>query len=153
MFKVGTRIESNLPNSKGTVEAVTEHSFTVAMENGKKEFIERRYWTHWKLINTSVKQDSGKLRYDLLPFDAVDEVVQILNYGISKYPKPEENWRDNSKPEDIKRYKAALLRHLSELQQGRTHDKESGLHHMAHVACNSLFIIALLKKFKEYDNE
>ena len=95
---------------------------------------------------TEVKQDTGKLRYDLLPFDAVDEVVKILNYGIKKYPNPEENWRDNSKPEDIKRYKAAMLRHMSELQQGRTHDIESGLHHMAHIGCNSLFIIALLKQ-------
>ena len=100
-----------------------------------------------------VKQDTGKLRYDLLPFDAVDEVVKILNYGIKKYPNPEENWRDNSKPEDIKRYKAAMLRHMSELQQGRTHDIESGLHHMAHIATNSLFIIALLKQHDLYNKE
>lgn len=97
--------------------------------------------------NTPVKQDLGKLRYDLLPFDAVDEVVAVLNYGINKYPKPEENWRVNSSREDIKRYEAALLRHMSLHMQGELMDEESGLPHMAQVATNALFIIALRRKY------
>lgn len=96
---------------------------------------------------TPVKQDNGKLRYDLLPFDAVDEVVKVLNYGINKYPKPEENWRVNSKKEDIPRYEAALLRHMSAHMQGELIDEESGLPHMAQIATNALFIIALRRKY------
>ena len=99
-------------------------------------------------LNTPVKQDLGKLRYDLLPFDAVDEVVGVLTYGIKKYPKPEENWRVNSSQEDIKRYEAALLRHMSEYMQGNEIDEESGLPHIAQVATNALFIIALRKKYE-----
>lgn len=98
-------------------------------------------------LNTPVKQDLGKLRYDLLPFDAVDEVVRVLTYGIKKYPKPEENWRVNSSKEDIKRYEAALLRHMSEYMQGNYMDEESGLPHIAQVATNALFIISLRKKY------
>ena len=94
-----------------------------------------------------VKQDAGKLRYDLLPFDAVDEVVRVLTYGISKYPDPKENWRVNSSEEDIKRYEAALLRHMSSYMQGENEDPESHLPHMAHIATNALFIIALRKKY------
>ncbi len=56
---------------------------------------------------TSVKQDQGKRRLDLLPWDAIDVVGDILTYGINKYPKPKENWRVNSSKEDISRYKAA----------------------------------------------
>ena len=100
--------------------------------------------------NTPVKQDLGKLRYDLLPFDAVDEVVRVLTYGIKKYPKPEENWRNNSTPEDLPRYKAALLRHMSEYMQGSLIDDGeggSGLPHIAQIATNALFLIALSKKF------
>jgi len=100
-------------------------------------------------MNSSVKQDQGKRRLDLLPWDALDSVGDVLTYGVKKYPKPEENWRVNSTPEDIPRYKAALLRHFSAIQQGELVDPESGLPHMAHVAANSLFIIALEKKFKE----
>lgn len=100
---------------------------------------------------TMVKQDQGKLRYDLMPFDALDSVADILTYGIKKYPKPEENWRVNSKKEDIPRYKAALLRHYSLMAQGEVFDSESGLPHMAHIATNSLFIIALEKKYGVYD--
>ena len=96
---------------------------------------------------TEVKQDQGKMRYDLMPFDALDEVAKVLTYGVNKYPKPEENWRVNSKPEDIKRYTAALLRHFSANEQGSKLDPESGLPHMAHIATNALFIIALEKKF------
>ena len=97
---------------------------------------------------TKVKDDEGKLRYDLLPFDAIDEVVKVLTYGVKKYPTHEENWRVVSRPEDIKRYEAALLRHMSEFMQGRKLDDETGITHMAHIACNALFIIALEKKWK-----
>lgn len=96
---------------------------------------------------TEVKKDKGKLRLDLLPWDAIDEVGKVLTYGVNKYPKPEENWRVNSKPEDIKRYKSALLRHFSALEQGEKRDIESGELHMAHIATNALFIIALEKQF------
>jgi hypothetical protein len=94
-----------------------------------------------------VKQDSGKLRYDLLPFDAVDKVVEVLTYGIKKYPLSEENWRVNSSKEDISRYEAALLRHMSSHMQGDKIDEESGCSHMAHIACNALFIIVLEAKY------
>jgi hypothetical protein len=88
---------------------------------------------------------------DLLPWDALDLVGDVLTYGIIKYPKPEENWRVNSKEEDIPRYKAALLRHFSAMAQGEIIDEESGLPHMAHISTNSLFILALEKKYGVYN--
>lgn len=100
-------------------------------------------------MKSEVKDDAGKMRYDLMPFDALDEVARVLTFGIQKYPKPEENWRVNSAPEDIKRYEAALLRHMSEHMQGRETDDETGLPHMAHIATNALFIIALKKGFND----
>lgn len=95
------------------------------------------------------KKDAGKLMYDLLPFQSLDEVVKTLNQGYEKYGL--DNWLHNSSPEDVRRYEAAMLRHYSEFRQGRTHDSESGLHHFSHIAANSLFIIALLKKYGEFD--
>lgn len=101
-------------------------------------------------MSSEVKQDLGKRRMDLLPWDALDDVGDILTYGINKYPKPEENWRVNSKPDDLKRYEAALTRHLSAHMQGMKLDEESGLPHMAHIATNALFILALSKKYRSF---
>ena len=84
---------------------------------------------------------------DLLPWDAIDYVGDVLTYGINKYPEPEQNWRVNSTQEDIKRYEAALTRHLSAHMQGEETDSESGLLHMAHIATNALFILALKRSF------
>ncbi len=101
-------------------------------------------------MSSVVKQDLGKRRLDLLPWDSLDRVGDVLTYGIKKYPKPEENWRVNSTEEDIKRYKAALLRHFSAQEQGEVTDPESGLPHMAHIATNALFILALEGKYGKY---
>jgi len=102
-------------------------------------------------MRTLVKQDEGKLRYDLMPFDSLDAVAEILTYGIKKYPKPRENWRVKSKLADIARYKAARLRHISLAAQGEIFDEESGFPHEWHIATNSLFIIALEKKYGVYN--
>lgn len=112
-----------------------------------------------KEVTTDVKQDQGKMRYDLMPFDALDEVALVLTYGVKKYPRPEENWRVNSTFEDIARYKAALLRHYSAMAQGEVYDMGTpekpgtGRPHMACIATNSLFILALEKKYGVYNEK
>ena len=98
---------------------------------------------------SKVKLDDGKLRYDLLPFSALDEIVKVLTYGIQKYPEPEQNWFVNSAEVDLKRYKAAILRHMSRVMQGEQIDEESGLRHLAQIATNCMFLIALEDKFVE----
>ncbi|HKE56465.1 MAG TPA: dATP/dGTP diphosphohydrolase domain-containing protein [Pyrinomonadaceae bacterium] len=37
-----------------------------------------------------VKKDLGKLRWSLLPWDALEEVVKVLMFGASKYA--DRNW-------------------------------------------------------------
>ena len=60
-------------------------------------------------MSSEVKQDVGKRRLDLLPWDALDLVGDVLTYGINKYPTPKENWRVNSTQEDIGRYRVFKL--------------------------------------------
>lgn len=83
------------------------------------------------------KYDSGKLRYDLVPFQALDDVVQVLTFGAEKYGP--NNWQQLDQAHD--RYFAAALRHLSKHQQGEVVDPESGLSHLAHAACCVLFLL------------
>jgi hypothetical protein len=85
------------------------------------------------------KFDGDKLRYDLLPMDALDEVVRRFTYGAGKYPVPD-NWKnlDNA----VERYSAALMRHYSAYRRGERMDTEaSGLSHIGAAAWNALVLV------------
>ena len=86
----------------------------------------------------SIKHDGGKVRWDLLPFEALGMVAIVLTYGAAKYE--EDGWR--SVPDARRRYFAALHRHLAAWWLGEALDAESGLPHLAHVATNALFLLA-----------
>lgn len=85
------------------------------------------------------KDDGGKLRVDLLPFAALEEVSRVLMHGAAKYG--ENNWRGVSRA----RYFAATLRHLFAYAKGEETDPESSLPHLAHAACSLLFMLELPK--------
>ena len=87
-----------------------------------------------------VKLDSGKARWDLLPWAALEQAVAVLTHGARKYPEPD-NWR--RVPDGPRRYLAATLRHLSAHARGERLDAESGLPHLAHAAVDVLFLLAL----------
>ncbi len=93
-------------------------------------------------MNDGKKDDDGKLRYDLVPWAALDEVVRVLGHGARKYG--DENWRRVKRLED--RYPAAALRHLSAYLQGETNDRESGMNHLAHAVCSLMFVLATDKE-------
>lgn len=82
-----------------------------------------------------VKHDSGKPRWDLAPMKEFEECVKVLTFGAEKY---EDNGWKNVSPE---RYVAAMLRHITQYMSGENLDSESGLHHLAHVQCNAVFLL------------
>ena len=92
-------------------------------------------------ITEGVKVDDGKPRWDLLPFDALDDVAAVLRYGAIKYTS--RNWE---KGMAWGRLLAATFRHLAHWARGQDHDEESGLHHLAHAACCVLMLLALVKR-------
>jgi hypothetical protein len=103
-------------------------------------------------MTNDLKYDHDKPRIDLL-FDgmphALEAVSKVLTFGAKKYK--EHSWQtvDNG----FYRYKAALLRHLIYQAMGEQNDPESDLHHLAHAACNALFILELaLKKQEEKED-
>lgn len=83
-----------------------------------------------------VKDDSAKLRYDLVDFKSLDQMVAVLTMGATKYGP--NNWKN---VED-ERYVAATLRHFSSYRKGEFLDPESGQPHLAHVMCNIMFLLA-----------
>lgn len=85
------------------------------------------------------KDDAGKPRWDLLPFEALAVVVAVLTFGARKYAP--DNWRS---VEGWRwRYFRAALSHLAAWWRGEKLDPESGLPHLAHAACCVLFLLAL----------
>lgn len=86
---------------------------------------------------TGRKDDLGKPRYSLLPWEAVEEVVKVLNHGAKKYA--DNNWIKVPNAQD--RYFSAAMRHLVAWKTGEVLDGESGLSHLAHAACCILFLL------------
>lgn len=83
------------------------------------------------------KYDGGKLRYDLVPTLALEEVVKVITKGASKYD--DDNWKNV--PEGRRRYYAASLRHIQEWKKGNPYDEEMGTHHIANAISNLMFIL------------
>lgn len=89
----------------------------------------------------TAKADAGKPRLSLVPMQIMFDIAEVREFGNRKYGDPE-NWRKV----DPDRYVDALLRHtLRFVQDRRAVDKESGLTHLKHMACNVAFLCELLK--------
>lgn len=86
-----------------------------------------------------LKDDGGKLMWNLLPWKAVEGMIKVLTFGARKYSP--QGWR--TVPAAKERYTAALLRHLAALNVGESLDKDSGLRHIDHVLCNAAFLAEL----------
>lgn len=89
----------------------------------------------------AVKKDAGKIRPTLVPRQIIRAIAVVRDYGTEKYGDPE-NW----KQVEIERYRDAAYRHwLSYLDDPKGVDKESGLPHIWHLACNIAFLIEMEK--------
>lgn len=83
------------------------------------------------------KFDSGKPEYGLLPPFALEEVVNVLTIGATKYAP--DNWR--YVPNAKIRYFNALQRHVWAWKRGELLDDEYATHHLAHAICCLLFLL------------
>lgn len=86
---------------------------------------------------TGVKYDNGKLQWTLLPFRAINEVLEVLAFGAKKYAA--DNWK--IVPEARTRYVDAAFRHLSDWHLKEKTDGETGKSHLAHAICCLLFLL------------
>lgn len=84
----------------------------------------------------STKFDGDKPQMDLVPLSSVHAVAQVMTFGAKKYSA--NGWKDV--PDARNRYTAAMLRHMTAVQDGEEIDPDSGLPHLDHIACNALFL-------------
>ena len=85
-----------------------------------------------------IKHDSGKQRWDFIPFDALNEVVKVYTWGHDVKGYGPDNWK-TVEPRD--RYFAALMRHIHEWREGNKKDHESKIWIMAHVIFNAMCLL------------
>ena len=81
------------------------------------------------------KDDQEKPMVDLIVPEFTLEVAKVMTKGAKKYGL--ENWKNSLEP---RRILAALYRHTLAYHSGEKIDPESGLHHMAHVTANAMFL-------------
>jgi hypothetical protein len=83
-----------------------------------------------------LKEIKGKLEWSLLDYEAMEEVIRVLEKGAVKYGA------DNYK-KGLNRYQVldAMQRHLVELMKGNEEDEETFYHHAAHIICNAMFYL------------
>lgn len=87
------------------------------------------------------KRDQGKLSPSLIPWRGLQAVIEVAGFGIRKGYLPH-SWKEV--PDAQARYREALLRHALEYaEDAESCDPESTFPHLAHVAWNSLALLAL----------
>lgn len=90
--------------------------------------------------NIASKNDYGKPRFNLLPWDAIGKVQKVLEYGAVKYSP-----RDWEKGFTWLRLFNAAMRHLTTWETGEDIDPDTGeyqLLHLAEAACCILFLLS-----------
>jgi len=93
------------------------------------------------------KFDKGKSELDLLPFESLEDIAQVLMFGKAKYGKSQ--WKNGI---SYSRLIAASMRHLGKFNSGVDLDDESNLNHVSHAATNLLFLLWMIKNKPELDD-
>lgn len=81
-----------------------------------------------------MKADIDKSRWDLLDWDFLEEVSDVMTFGAKKYD--DYNWQKCYEA----RLFAAMMRHIRAHDKGETIDPESGKTHLAHACCGLMFL-------------
>jgi hypothetical protein len=89
-----------------------------------------------KVKRKGYKKDTQKLRTDLIPTEALEEIAKVLTFGSEKYD--DDNWRNGM---EWRRMYGAALRHMFAWNRGEDLDPETNTNHLANAACNLLFLI------------
>lgn len=98
---------------------------------------------------TAVKYDQEKADWSMMPWDSVEEILKVLEFGKRKYSAW--NWAQGDGFK-YSRIFNSLMRHMFAWFRGEDNDPESGLSHLAHAGCNILFLIYFVKHKNKYKN-
>jgi hypothetical protein len=95
----------------------------------------------------AMKASHGKVMLHLLPPAALYDIARVREFGSAKY----EPW-DWTIGRNHTDYYDAIMRHALAWLTGEDNDPESGLPHMAHLACTAMFLLEFARSGKGLDN-
>lgn len=98
-------------------------------------------------MSEGLKYDGDKPPLGLLSTTALWDTASVLGYGRKKYAA--HNWR---KGIEWQRCIDAAMRHLTAFNAGEDIDPESGLPHLAHAACEVMFLQEFAYTHPELDD-
>lgn len=99
--------------------------------------------------NQKIKADNGKPKISLVPLQILTDVARVREFALKKY-KSANSWKNV----EIERYRDAMLRHMiAYIENPQGVDKESGLPHLSHLACNVAFLCEMEKETREKAEE
>lgn len=93
------------------------------------------------------KDDTGKLPYELIAPEFLEEIAKVLEFGARKYAP--RNWEHGMA---WGRCFGALMRHMWSWWRGEEKDAETGFSHLAHAGCCLMFLTAYERRGTGTDN-
>lgn len=102
------------------------------------------------IVDIPVKADTGKTDWSLMPFEVIEDINKVLEFGAQKYSA--NNWKAGTGFK-YTRILNSLLRHIFAYIRGEDNDPESGLSHLAHAGCNIVFLLYYAKYKTKYSND
>ncbi len=101
----------------------------------------------------ATKYDQGKTDWSLLPWDAVEEIVKVLQFGAGKYSPW--NWAEKGGFKFSRLFNSSMRHVIAWFWKREDKDPETGISHLAHLGCNVLFLLHYAlngNKFRDNDD-
>lgn len=88
--------------------------------------------------SSAQRYNSGKLRWDLIDWESVEEMVRVLEKGAERYAP--DNWKKGLHREEMLE---SIQRHLVALFKKEEIDSDPGFltHHMGNIMCGAMFYL------------
>lgn len=81
------------------------------------------------------RNNEGKPKMSLIGLKALEPLARVLEFGANKYSK--DNWRNGHVESEVI---DSLLRHIVDLQEGKSIDSDSKLPIVGHIQANAMFL-------------
>lgn len=91
--------------------------------------------------------NDGKRQWSLVDFDALEPMVEVLEFGAKKYAA--HNWK---KGLSVNQICESMLRHVYALLRGEDNDPESKISHTGHILCNAMFLSHMMANRPDMDD-
>jgi hypothetical protein len=137
---MGTLVEHDMPH------AISESSrdYSEPIPGSTFKFLGEEYFVDGtdnirkvdKGSDRGLRYNKGKLRYDLVPPDAIHEIVKVYTFGAEKYAP--RNWEKGMPWMEVL---ACLKRHIAAWEMGNKIDDESKLPHLALACWNAIALL------------